>query len=334
MNRPPEEFVRVDEERLLNFSTTCFEKAGITHEHAALISRLLVNSDLRGVRSHGTRTLSDYCSGFENGSYNTRPNIRVIHETPTAVVLDGNGTLGYLPMVRATEHAIAKAKEVGIGMGLARYIGHYGSAGHYARLCNESGCIGFSVQGYQNHGNAGNRDTKPQLGYYGNPPICFAIPSGDEPPVVLDAATCIMADYQRGPEFDDLLSIIPAAFFKSIGYTAVACLLGGALTGFTEPPPEDTAKWSGARMGGMVLAIHIESVVPPDLFHAEVDRLVRDVRETYEPMPGTDRALLPGAIETERTETHRREGIRYGEMEQSSARAASERFGVPLPWDE
>lgn len=334
MNRPPEEFIRVDEERLLKFCTTCFEKAGITHEHAALISRLLVNSDLRGVRSHGTRTLSGYCGGFENGSLNPNPNIRVIRETPTAVVLDGNGTLGYLPMVRATEHAIAKAKAVGIGMGLVRYIGHYGSAGHYARLCNEAGCIGFSVQGYQNHGNAGGRDTKPQLGYYGNPPICFAITSGDEPPVVLDAATCIMADYQRGEEFDELLSMIPAAFFKSIGYTAVACLLGGALTGFTEAPSEETAKWNGARHGGMVLAIHIESVVPSDLFHAEVDRLVRDVRETYEPMPGTDQALLPGAIEEERTALHRREGIRYGEMEQTSARAASERLSVPLPWDE
>ncbi|MCY4401886.1 MAG: Ldh family oxidoreductase [Candidatus Poribacteria bacterium] len=335
MNRPPEEFIRVDEERLLNFSTACFEKAGITHDHAALISRLLVNSDLRGVRSHGTRTLSGYCGGFENGSLNPNPDIRVIHETPTTVVLNGDGTLGYLPMVRATEHAIAKAKEVGIGMGLVRYIGHYGSAGHYARLCNEEGCIGFSVQGYQNHGNAAGQDPKPQLGYYGNPPICFAIPSGDEPPVVLDAATCIMADYQRGPEFDELLSIIPAAFFKSIGYTAVACLLGGALTGFTEAPPEDTAKWSGAkRHGGMVLAIHIESVVPPDVFHAEVDRLVRDIRETYEPMPGTDQALLPGAIEVERTEIHRRDGIRYGEMEQASARAASERLSVPLPWNE
>ena len=244
MNRPPEAFVHVDEERLLNFSTACFEKAGVPHEHAALISRLLVNSDLRGVRSHGTRTVNRYCAGFESGSLNPNPNIRVIHETPTAVVLDGNGTLGYLPMVRATEHAIAKAKEVGIGMGLVRYIGHYGSAGHYARMCNEAGCIGFSVQGSRNHGNAGNRDPKPQLGYFGNPPICFAIPSGEEPPVVLDAATCIMADYQRGPEFDALLSIIPAAFFKSIGYTAVAHLLGGGLTGFTEPAPEDTAKWS------------------------------------------------------------------------------------------
>jgi len=335
MNRPPETFIRVDEERLFNFSIACFEKVGITHEHATLISRLLVNSDLRGVRSHGTRAVNGYCAGFENGSLNPHPNVRIINETPTTVVLDGNGTLGYLPMVRATERAITKAKEVGIGMGLVRYIGHYGSAGHYSRLCNEDGCIGFSVQGFQNQGDSGSQNPKPQLGYSGNPPICFAIPSGDEPPVVLDAATCIMADYQRGPEFDALLSIIPAAFFKSIGYTAVASLLGGGLTGFTEPPPEDTAKWSNGRMGGgMILAIHIESVVRSNVFYAEVDRMARDVRETYEPMPGTDRALLPGAIEIERTEQHRREGIRYGEMEQEAAREVSERLGVPLSWDE
>lgn len=84
----------------------------------------------------------------------------------------------------------------------------------------------------------------------------------------------------------------------------------------------------------MVLAIHIESVLPSNVFYAEVDRMVRDVRETYEPMPGTDKALLPGAIEIERTEQHRREGIRYGEMEQEAARVVGERLDVPLPWDE
>jgi hypothetical protein len=51
-------------------------------------------------------------------------------------------------------------------------------------------------------------------------------------------------------------------------------------------------------------------------------------------MPGTDRALLPGAIEEERFAYHRANGIRYGEMEQTATRAASERLGVPLPWDE
>ena len=335
MNRPPETFVSVQEDRLLAFSTACFEKAGLSHDHAALISRLLVNSDLRGVRSHGTRTVNGYCSGFENGDMNPQPDIRLVHETPTAVVLDGDGTLGYLPMVNATEGAIAKAKEVGLGMGLVRHIGHYGSAGHYTRICMEAGCIGFSVQGYQNLGNAAGSDPKPQLGYFGNPPLCFAIPGGDEPSVVLDVATCIMADYQRGGEYDALLSLIPAAFFKSVGYTAVAGLLGGGLTGYTLPDDEGVSeRWpGGARLGGMVLAIHVDAVVPETVFRAETDRMVRDVRETFEPMPGYDRALLPGGIEEERVEMHRRDGIRYGEMEQESAREVSERLGVPLPWD-
>ena len=335
MNRPPETFVNVQEDRLLAFSTACFEKAGLSHDHAALISRLLVNSDLRGVRSHGTRTVNGYCSGFENGDMNPQPNIQLVHETPTAVVLDGDGTLGYLPMVRATEGAIAKAKEVGLGMGLVRHIGHYGSAGHYTRICMEAGCIGFSVQGYQNLGNAAGSDPKPQLGYFGNPPLCFAIPGGDEPSVVLDVATCIMADYQRGGEYDALLSLIPAAFSKSVGYTAVAGLLGGGLTGYTLPDDEGVSeRWpGGARLGGMVLAIHVDAVVPEAVFCAETDRMVRDVRETFEPMPGYDRALLPGGIEVERFEMHRRDGIRYGEMEQESAREVSERLGVSLPWD-
>jgi LDH2 family malate/lactate/ureidoglycolate dehydrogenase len=334
MNRPPETFVPVREERLLVFATTCFERAGLENEHAALIARLLVNADLRGVRSHGTRQVDGYCRAFEQGHTNPMPQVRLLHETPTAVVLDGDGTLGYLPMVRAAEHAVARAQEIGVGMGIVRHIGHYGSAGHYARICMEAGCVGFSVQGYRGHGNAAQAKEKPQLGYFGNPPICFAIPSGEEPPVVLDAATCILADYQRGPEYDALLTRIPAAFFKSIGYTAVAGLLGGALTGIMLPEADEVAsRWRGAQHGGLVLAIHVEAVVPGATFRGEVDRMVRDVRDTYAPMPGMDRALLPGAIEEERLQLHRRDGIRYGEMEQEAARRVSERLGVPLPWE-
>lgn len=336
MNRPPESFIQVEEARLLAFATACFEQVGLSHEHAATISRLLVNSDLRGVRSHGSRTVNGYTQAFAAGKLNPQPEIQLVHETPTAVVMEGDGTLGYWPMVQATQHAIAKAKEVGIGMGLVRYIGHYGSAGHYARLCMEQGCIGFSVQGYRNQGqqrtDGGGPNPNAHLGYFGNPPICFAIPGGEEPPVVLAAATCILADYQRGPEFEALFSMIPAAFFKSVGYGAVATLLGGGLTGFTLSD-ESWQRWPAARHGGMVLAIDIGSVVPEALFRAESDRLARDVRDHYQPMPGYDRARLPGAVEEEILAKHRQTGIRYGEMEQENARQASERLGVPLPWD-
>ena len=334
MNRPPEEFVTVREQRLLEFAIACFERAGLETGPAASISRLLVDSDLRGVRTHGTAAVDHYCQHHERGVLNSRPRIEVVSQTATTAVVDGDGALGYVPMVEASERAIARALEVGLGMGVVRNIGHYGSAGHYARMCMEQGCIGFSVQGNHGIGNAEDRESKPQVGYIGNPPICFAIPSRDGPPVVLDAATRILPDYQIGVEFDHLLELIPAAFFKSIGYTAVAGLLGGALTGYTLPECEAVrSRWPEAYRGGMVLAIHIDAVVPEHVFRAEVDRMGRDVRRTYEPMPGTDRALLPGAIEEERFETYRREGIPYGEIEQKSARAVSARLQVPVPWD-
>ena len=335
MNRPPEAYIHVDESSLLAFTTACFEKVGLSNHHAALISRLLVNSDLRGVRSHGVRAASGYTRGFAQGQFNASPNVRVIAESPASVIVDGDGTLGYLPMVEATEKAIAKARETGLGMGLVRHIGHYGSAGHYTRMCMASGCIGFSVQGYRNMGDARGEDPKPQIGYFGNPPLCFGIPAGDEPPVVQDVATRILADYQRSPEFDDLLTRIPAAFFKSIGYGAVATVMGCALAGAALPEGDEVqARWPGANHGGMVLAIHIDTVIPEGDFRKEVDRFVKDVRESYEPMPGYDEALLPGAIEEQRMALHREQGIRFGEIEQNTVREMGERVGVPLPWNE
>ncbi|MFH1566635.1 MAG: Ldh family oxidoreductase, partial [Gemmatimonadota bacterium] len=150
MNRPPDQFVRVQEDRLLAFAQSCFQAAGLPPDHAAVISRLLVNSDLRGVRSHGTRCVNWYCSAFEKGQLNPAPQVRLLSETPAVATLSGDGTLGYLPMVEAARVAVDKATRTGLGMVTVRHIGHYGSAGHYARLCMEAGCIGFSVQGHVN----------------------------------------------------------------------------------------------------------------------------------------------------------------------------------------
>lgn len=333
MNRPPEKFILVREERLLAFVQACFERAGLEAEHAALISRLLVNADLRGVRSHGSRNTTHYCQAFVQGQLNARPQVRLVHENPTTTVIDGDGTLGYLPMVRAAEEAVTRAKKFGLGMGLARGIGHYGSAGHYARICMEQGCIGFSAQGVRGEGNAQGRDPKSSIAFSGNPPLCFAIPAGAEPAMVLDTGANMFGAY-HSPEFADLPERIPAVFFKSIGFVAVSMLVGGALTGYTVPRGDEVeARWKAARMGGMVLAIDLESAVGAEVFRAEVDRYVRDMRETHAPLAGMDRALLPGAIEEERLEKYRREGIHFGEPEQEAVRAAHQQFGVPLPWE-
>lgn len=320
MNVPPKQFILVQESRLLAFVTTCFEKAGLEFSHARLISRLLVNNDLRGVRSHGTHIAHNYCMDFVNGNLNPRPNIRTMKDSGVSTVIDGDGALGYLPMVRAAECAVLHAKEHNVGLALVPHIGHYGSAGHYTRICAEGGCIGFSAQ-------SGRNESR------GNPPISFAIPGGDEPDIVLDGGSDLFGPYQ-GPEYEDLYTRIPAVFFKNMGFMAVSSLLGGGLTGFSLPEGDAIQEqWSSARFGGMVLAINIEAAASAEVFRAEVDRYTRDLMATCEPIPGTDRLLLPGHIEEERTALHRREGIRFGEQEQQAMTALHEYFDVALPWD-
>ena len=59
MNRPPEEYVRVPANGLRSFACQCLQRVGLHTDHARQLADLLVNSDLRGVRSHGTRMLGD-----------------------------------------------------------------------------------------------------------------------------------------------------------------------------------------------------------------------------------------------------------------------------------
>ena len=333
MNVPPDAYILVQEERLLAFVIACFEKSGIDADHAALISRLLVNNDLRGIRSHASRSAHGYCLGFEKGSYNPNPNVQVVQDTPAAVVLDGDGTVGYMPMIRAADHAVIKAREVGIGIALVRHIGHYGSAGHYARYCMEEGCIGISLQGYRHEADARRRDYTPIVAFSGDPPLSVAIPGGDEPAIVLDGGANLFGPY-HGPGYEDLFARIPSTFFKSMGFIAVSALLGGALTGFTQPEGDAIeALWPGALMGGLVIAIDPSLAASGDVFRAEVDRYIRDLRDTHQPIPGTDRIRLPGHIEEERTAKHRHDGIRFGETEQQAMQTMHEHYGIALPWN-
>lgn len=321
------------EARLLTFVGQCFRRAGCDDEHADLIARLLVNNDLRGVRSHASRTAGGYCAGFADGAYNPAPQVRVVHETAAVAVLDGDGTLGYLPTVRAAEQAVAKARAVGVGVGLVRHIGHYGSSGHYTRICLEAGCVGYSVQGYR--GEATPKDPPRNVADSGNPPYSFAFPTREEEPIVVDAGAAFDCPFPQAADFEAVARQFPAPFFKSMGMIAASTIIGGMLTGFTAPESDAVQRrWPGAQMGGTVIALDPDVIDDGARFRREVDRYVRDLCGGHLPVPGTDRARLPGHIEAERMASYRRHGIPLGAREQEAMRAMHERWAVPLPWDD
>ena len=332
MNRPPENFVRIDAEALRAFAAACFDGVGMVPDHARQLAQLLVDSDLRGVRSHGSTAIGGYSRQLRDGRLNARPDIRVVKETDVAVQLDGDGSLGYAPMMMATELAIEKARAKGVGVGAVFGIGHYGCAGHYVRRAMGEGCTAFSVQGRHPQYYESNEGVRAM--YYGNPPISFGLPSEDEPPVVLDAATCILADYQRGPEYDALETLIPAALFKSMGYGAVANALGGGFVGQgSERSREIADRWPGASFGGLVWVMDIGLFTAPDMFRDSVDTMVRMAREQLVPMQGYDEATLPGAVEDRLEREYRRDGIKFAVEDEAALRDVAAELGVPLTWD-
>jgi LDH2 family malate/lactate/ureidoglycolate dehydrogenase len=334
VNIQPEESTRVPYHELRDLAAACLKAAGLRPDHADQLARLLANGDLRGVRSHGTRLIRGYCPDLRDGRLNGHPELAVVQETGSSVLVDGDGGLGYAPMMMATEAAIPKAKARGVAVGATRHHGHYGSAGHYVRRAMEEGCTAFSVQGASSAFGPPDPDParRPQSAYWGNPPICFGLPGRDGPPLVLDAATCIMSDEQRSDEYDQLQELIPAAFFKSMGYTGIARALGGTFVGMDGSAAAKVAQsWPRARGGGLVIVMDLGLFAAADEVRGGIDSLVRGVRDTMRPVRGYEEATLPGTVEERMEQDYRRDGVPVGERELTMLRETSEEFGVDLP---
>jgi ureidoglycolate dehydrogenase (NAD+) len=324
MNKPPAEFVRVSADKLQSFIEKCLKAVGLATDHAELMGKLLTDCDLRGVHSHGVNRLPMYANDLKEGRSNPNPNIRVVKQEKSFVIIDGDGGIGYLPTVQATQIAIKIAKENGLGAGVVKHICHYGAAGIYTRMCAEAGCIGFSVQG-----NLPNTSGNAHICFaFGSPPMSFAFPAFSGPPVVLDFSTTFFSEKDL-----DLFERIPSVFFKSLGLTLSAKLLGGVLVGqMLKEGREIQERYPSHAGGGFILAININDFVPEDTFMKEIDRLHRDIGLHMKPMPGYDRPLLPGAVESELEETYRQKGIPINLEIKQRVETGVKDLNIPFPW--
>lgn len=99
---------------LSDFAEAVF-KMGCSTSDAALATKVLLSADLRGIDSHGIARLIGYVRLWEQGRINPTPNIKIVHETPSTAVIDGDRGLGLIVAPRAMEIAMEKAKQVGTG---------------------------------------------------------------------------------------------------------------------------------------------------------------------------------------------------------------------------
>jgi len=176
--------------RLLKFTEAVFLYIGCNAAGARLAAEGLLSADLRGIDSHGIARLTGYVRLWEAGRANTSPSIKIIHETPSTAVVDGDSGLGLIVAPFSMQIAIEKAKLVGTGWVSVQHSNHFGIGARHAMMALEEDMIGIAMT------NASPlvAPTFSTERLLGTNPICVAIPAGAEPDFVADLATTTAAN--------------------------------------------------------------------------------------------------------------------------------------------
>lgn len=174
------------------FITDAFVGVGVPREDAEICTDVLLESDKRGIESHGCNRFKPiYIDRIKSGIQNPITNFEIIRETPTTAVVDGHDGMGQVIGYKAMKMAIEKAKKFGMGMVAVRNSCHYGIAGYYASMCIKEGMIGMT-------GTNARPSIAPTFGVenmLGTNPLTIGFPTDEAFPFVLDCATSIS---QRG----------------------------------------------------------------------------------------------------------------------------------------
>ena len=267
------------------------------------------------------------CDTLRSGRVNPKPQIKVVQRAPATALVDGDNGMGHLVMTYAANLAVELARGSGIGWVGVRRSNHAGAAGIYAEIPLAHGMVGiYAAVSTANH-------MAPWGGaeaLMGTNPIAVAIPAGKEAPVVLDIATSVssfgtirqyalankpmpegwVVNSTTGEPITDPKKVsegvlLPIGGYKGSGLALMIGLLAGVLNGaafgrevidFTAPGTEPS------NTGQFVMALDVARFMPPEMFAAEMDRHLNELRASRR-LPGVDSIRLPG--EERRRRRHR-----------------------------
>ena len=172
-----------------DFMTAVFEKMGVPTEDARLCADVLLESDRRGIESHGCNRFKPiYIDRIKSGILNPVTKIDILKETPTTAVLDANDGMGMVASKKAMDMCIEKAHKYGMGMVAVRNSSHYGIAGYWTGLAAKENMIGIS-------GTNARPSVAPTFGVenmLGTNPLTFSMPTDEPFPFTLDCATSVI----------------------------------------------------------------------------------------------------------------------------------------------
>jgi LDH2 family malate/lactate/ureidoglycolate dehydrogenase len=173
-------------ELINSFMIDVFKKYGVPEEDAKICADVLLESDRRGIESHGCNRFKPiYLDRIKNGTLLPVTKIDIVKETPTTVVMDANNGMGMVASYKMMEMLIEKAKKYGMAGGTIFNSTHYGIAGYWSTMAEKAGMIGIT-------GTNARPSVAPTWGVepmMGTNPLTFTMPTDEDFPFNFDCAT-------------------------------------------------------------------------------------------------------------------------------------------------
>jgi LDH2 family malate/lactate/ureidoglycolate dehydrogenase len=338
---------------------------GMSAAHADTTAEMMLETDLRGVDSHGISMLPTYDRELRAGRLNMTPTFKTVREGPAFALIDADASLGHPVSVHAMRLAVDKCRQTAVAVVSVFNSHHFGAAGCYSRIAADRGVIGMVTASTRGVTLVPTFAAEPVMG---TNPLAFAAPARRNPPFQLDMATTTVAagkvkvyklnhhalpdgwvvDDKGHPVTDPEQAfryvferpeggITPlggpreAGGHKGYGLAVMVHILGGALAGASFSPIRNrTQKASDPHnIGHFFLAIDPRAFRPDGGFEEDLDQVI-DVLHGAKRADAGQPVLVAGDPEMATRAERLRDGVPVPEDLLVQLRAVADAAGVPF----
>jgi len=306
--------VHLSADEALALAVQSLQKIGYDAEEARIIADHVVDAALCGYEYSGLPKILNVAEHRQLKE--PRRPMRAIRETSTSTLFDGGNNNGMVTMYRATEVAIAKAREHGMAVVGVNNSWVSGRSAHYVEMAARAGLIGLHSVSSRIHvaapGSCGPAT--------GTNPIAFGFPTADEPFIIDLGAAAFMGtdlifqerrnavlpenvaiDIDGKPTRDParVHAILPFGGYKGFAL-GLAMQALGVLAG--------SGLGDDKTYGYLIMTIKPDLMVPLDDFKRDMSGMLARVKATPR-QPGVDEIRLPGERAFRERAHHQRDGI-------------------------
>jgi L-2-hydroxycarboxylate dehydrogenase (NAD+) len=340
----------LDTEGYKSLGKLLLSKVGVPNEHAEILMLSLLDSDQKGIYTHGFYRLPTYLKQINRGNINPVPVIKQEKKGRTICLIDGDGGLGSVISHYGMQEAVNMSRESGIGVVSVSGSNHFGTAAYYSEMAALDNKIGISMT----NASPAIAPTGGKKAVLGNNPWSISVNTNLGHPITLDMANSVARGKIRlkalagepipvgwalnskgEPTVDanEALEgvILPIGDHKGYGITLMIDILTGVLSGAYFGNQNPLIDEDGKRNNGhLFIALDIEAFMRLDEFKSRVDELIELVKSV--PRIDEDKEIfLPGEFEWKKKMSQKENTIEMPERVINLIESLCKENNVPFP---